>query len=131
MHKLLLAILISFNAYANDGRHIALSGAAPLAVTYTTDARGLVASELFSMKTFTLVNYTQSPIACLFVKGDPQNILITNTAPATPPTGREGNEIFIAASEHFIARDFYPSENLFCRGENTQVVSGDLFFNAW
>lgn len=131
MRLFLFLTLLVTNSYANDGRHVVISAGAPLAATYTTDARGWVASEIFSLKHLKLTNYTNSPIACLFIGGDPQNILYTQQAPATPPSGREGRELFLAASEQLVLRDFYPSQNLFCRSEGSPVVSGDLFFNAW
>lgn len=126
-----ILMLCALNAEANDGRHVTISAAAPLPSTYQVTATSLVASELFSLKHFRLVNYTNSPIACLFVRGEGGNILITNTAPSTPPAGREGKEVFLVASEKYESRDFYPYENVFCRSESSPVVSGDLFFNAW
>lgn len=130
-HLFGILMLCALNVEANDGRHVVISASGPLLSTYEVSARGLVASEIFSMKNFTLVNYTNSAIACLFVKGEGGNILITNTAPATPPQGQESREIFLAASEHLTVRDFYQAENLFCRSEGSTILSGDLFFNAW
>jgi hypothetical protein len=135
MGKILVSLLmlcVSVGLYANDGRHVVFTSGNSLPVTYGTGSQSLVASEMFSMKHLNLTNRSNYSIACLSVAGDVgSNTPFAANAPATPPNGREGREIFLAASESVRLMDFYPSENLFCRGEFAPVTSGDLYMNAW
>lgn len=122
-----ILMLCSINSYAADGRHITLSASSPMPANYSaSNAQSLIVSEMYSLRHLAIVNYTQASLVCLNVDG-PYSV---NTPPQLR-NGIEGKELILAASEHMLLHDYFPSPNLYCRGENGAVPAGDVFVNAW
>lgn len=132
MTKLILSVfaitfflLFSLEALAVQSRKVQATPGSPIPSSYSaTNNKSLVMSELPTRdKKILLINATNGRIACTISHESSVN------APTTPVDPALGREVYLLASEPIYADG--PGRNIYCRGVDSIVTSGELFLHTF